>query len=185
MTDIAPYQPLADANWPKEIQDLISGFAGRLNVYRVMAHNPALLRSWVAFREHVVVKNALGPQRSEVVILRTGFRLGSVYEWGHHVSRGRACGLTDGRIASLRGSPETMAPEDAVIVRAVDELLDKARLSASVRDDLSALVGTEGLFDVIATVGHYCILGFIVNSFETPLDDAIAAEMAAHPLQGL
>ncbi len=177
-----PYQPLSDADWPPELADMLPGFAGRLNVYRVMAHNPALLRSWAGFRDHVVVKNALGPQRSEVAILRTGHRLGAPYEWNHHVCRGRACGMEDARILSLRGAPEAMAPEDAVIARAVDDLVDHARLSPPVRAALEALVGTAGMFDVIATVGLYSTLAFIVNSFDTPLDADVAAQMAERPI---
>ena len=38
--------PLTDAQWPSDLADLLKGFAGGLNVYRVMAHNPALLRAW-------------------------------------------------------------------------------------------------------------------------------------------
>lgn len=38
--------PLTDADWPHEIDDLRDGFAGALNVYRLMAHHPALLRAW-------------------------------------------------------------------------------------------------------------------------------------------
>ena len=38
--------PLTDAEWPEEIADLRDGFAGTLNVYRAMAHHPALLRDF-------------------------------------------------------------------------------------------------------------------------------------------
>ena len=64
------YPPLDNTHWPAEIADMQAGFAGRLNVYRVMAHHPALLRAWADLRDHVVVKTALGPELSEVVILR-------------------------------------------------------------------------------------------------------------------
>ncbi len=78
---LSPCPPLGDDQWPEPIEDLRSGFAGQLNVYRTMAHNPALLRAWAPLRQHLVKDSALGPQRSEVVILRTGHRLGSHYEW--------------------------------------------------------------------------------------------------------
>jgi 4-carboxymuconolactone decarboxylase len=179
---LTTYPPLADDEWPEEIADMREGFAGRLNVYRVMARHPALLRSLVNFRNHVVLENVLGKQRSEVVILRAGHRMDAPYEWNHHVSRARACGIDDARIESVRGPLDGMAPDDAVIVRAVDALLDDRRLPEPLRADLAALVGTEGVFDVIATVGMYAMLGCVVRSFDTPLDDAIAQELAGSPM---
>ena len=172
MTDAA-CPPLTDADWPDEIADLRDTFAGRLNVYRVMAHRPALLRAWVPLRRHVVEQSALGPERLEVTILRVAHRLGSSYEWAHHVARGQEAGLARARIDTLRGAPEAMAPDDAIIARAVDELLGGARLAPATRAALDGLVGRDGVFDLIATVGFYLTLGCLVNSFDTPLDPGI------------
>jgi alkylhydroperoxidase family enzyme len=180
----SPYPPLTGADWPTEVADLEAGFAGRLNVYRVMAHHPALLRAWAGLRQHVVRDSALGAERSEVVILRTGHRLGAPYEWDHHVVRARALGMADARIATLAGQIEGMAAEDAVLVASVDALIDRHRLSAAEHEPLAALVGTAGVFDLIATVGFYTTLGCILRSFDTPVDADIAAELAARPLSG-
>lgn len=174
-----PCPPLSDAEWPEEIADLRSGFAGALNVYRTMAHHPALLRAWAQLRQHVVKDTSLGLERSEVVILRTGVRLGSDYEWAHHVSRARALGFSDERIAALRGQPEG---EDGLIVRAVDALIDEKRLSETLKQELEPVIGVHGIIDLIATVGFYSVLGYLLMTYETPIDDNIAAEMAARPL---
>lgn len=181
MSDAPEFPPLSDDDWPAPALALREGFAGRLNVYRTMAHNPDLLTAWAPLRQHVVLDNALGQQLSEVAILRTGHRLGSSYEWSQHVSRARACGMEDARIDSIRGPVEGMAPDDATIAGAVDQLFDDKRLSPQVQQALVDLVGRKGLFDVIATVGFYSTLGYILNSCETPLDDDIAAELAARP----
>jgi 4-carboxymuconolactone decarboxylase len=181
---VTPFAPLADEQWPAEAIDLVGGFAGQLNVYRVMAHNPALLRAWGDIREHVVRNNSLGLVRNEVVILRTGVRHDSDYEWSHHVSRARACGLEDSRIASLRGPLGNMTAEDAILAGAVDELLTNSKMSAATIAQLVDLVGKKGVLDVIATVGFYSTLAFIVNTFGTPLDTRIEQELSEQPLKG-
>lgn len=71
MTAAYPLPPISDADWPQEIADLSGGFAGQLNVYRTMAHDPALLRAWAGLRQHIVRDSALGLELVEVVILRT------------------------------------------------------------------------------------------------------------------
>lgn len=168
--------------WPEELGDMRQGFAGRLNVYGIMANHPSLLRAWSNFREHVVVKNVLGSQPSEVVILRTGVRMGSDYEWAHHVSRARKTGMSDTRIRSIRGPLNDMSEEDRVLCTAVDQLFDRKGLNNQTLEALVALVGVEGVLDVMATVTHYSLLGFMLNSSDTPLDADVAAELAAAPL---
>ncbi|MEM8571937.1 MAG: carboxymuconolactone decarboxylase family protein [Pseudomonadota bacterium] len=174
--------PIFSGDWPPEISDMEQGFAGALNVYRTMAHHPALLRAWSDLRAHIVTRSALGPALLEVVILRTGFRLGSEYEWSHHVLRGREAGLSDARIAALRGDPGEMDDADACLARAVDELFDGSQLSDATSREVVDLVGRPGLLDLMATVGFYSTLGFILNTAQTPLDAAAARALDAAPL---
>lgn len=175
----SPCPPLSDADWPEALADLREGFAGQLNVYRVMAHHPALLRAWAPLRQHLVKDSALGPDRSEVVILRTGHRLGSAYEWAHHVSRARALGFSDDRIRAIAAMPEG---EDGLIVRAVDALFDLHHLPPALEADLAAALGREAVFDLIATVGFYSVLGGLLMTYDTPIDPAIAEALRRDPL---
>ncbi|OSQ47829.1 carboxymuconolactone decarboxylase family protein [Marivita geojedonensis] len=181
MTDF-DFTPMTDAAWPVEVTDLRDGFAGALNVYRVMAHHPALLRAWAPLREHIVNQTTLGPQLSEVAILRTGHRLGSSYEWQQHIDRARRRGLSDARIASIAGPCEDMALQDALIARAVDELMTDHRLSQASIDGIARDLGKLAVLDLIATVGFYSVLGYELNSFDVPLDDDIAEVLRQTPL---
>lgn len=174
-----PLPTLTDEQWPDEILDLREGFAGALNVYRVMAHHPALLRAWAPLRQHVVKETALGAERSEVAILRTAHRFGSDYEWGQHVSRARKLGFSDARIHALRDMPEG---EDGLIVCAVDALLDERKLSPQLEADLAAAIGRDAVLDLMATVGFYSVLGYLLMTYDTPLDADVAAELAHNPL---
>ncbi|MGY9048747.1 hypothetical protein P775_03070 [Puniceibacterium antarcticum] len=177
------YPPLSDADWPAEAEALKGSFATRLDVYRVMAHRPALLAAWAPLRDHVVVQTALGAELSEVAILRTGHRLGAPYEWAHHVVRSRKLGMTDARIGSIRGPLAAMAPEDSVIAGAVDALFDDHRIGPELVTQIEALVGSDGLFDLIATVGFYSVLGGMLNTLQTPVDGDVAAALAAEPFE--
>lgn len=176
MTLVRP--PLTDAEWPEAILDMQNGFAGALNVYRTMAHHPDLLRAWAPLRQHVVRDSALGPIRSELVILRAAHRMGSDYEWQHHVSRARVLGMTDDRILAMRDMPDG---EDGLIARAVDALFTERRLPRPLEAELAQTIGPHGVFDLIATVGFYSVLGYILMTYETPVDDAVASEMARDP----
>ncbi|WP_334129355.1 carboxymuconolactone decarboxylase family protein [Sneathiella sp.] len=174
----SPRPPIADADWPAEIADLKDGFAGQLNVYRTMAYHPALLRAWAPLRQHIVKDSALGPERSEIVILRAAHRLGSSYEWSHHVHRARLLGMSDARIEAVRNTPEG---EDGLIARAVDALFDLYHLPPELEQELAASLGHEAVFDLIATVGFYSVLGYLLLTYETPLDTDVAEKLGKAP----
>ncbi|MDB5452027.1 MAG: carboxymuconolactone decarboxylase [Caulobacteraceae bacterium] len=180
MPDLAP---LTDAQWPPELADLLKGFAGGLNVYRVMAHHPALVRAWTDLRTHIVTQNALTPQQQEIVILRAGHRFDSEYEWAHHVVRGRAAGLSEARIAHARAAKDRLRDDqiDDLLIAAVDHLRDDGRLPHSLRETLMARIGAKGVLDLMATVGMYSTLAFILKTFETPIDAGIAEQAAKAP----
>jgi alkylhydroperoxidase family enzyme len=171
--------PITDEEWPAEIADMKAGFAGSLNVYRTMAHHPALLKAWAPLRQHIVKSSALGLVRSELVILRTAHRMGSAYEWAHHVSRARALGISDVRIREMIGTP---VGEDGLIARAVDALFDNARLSSDIEQAISSSMGTEAVLDLIATVGFYSVLGYILMTFNTPIDEGVVDEITTRPI---
>ncbi|WP_110685015.1 carboxymuconolactone decarboxylase family protein [Salinicola aestuarinus] len=174
----SPCPPLADADWPETIADLRAGFAGSLNVYRTMAHRPSLLKAWAPLRRHLVEANALGPALSEVAILRAGHRLQSAYEWAHHVSRARQLGFDDARIESIRHIPQGT---DALIVGAVDALLDRHALGPDQEAELADAIGRDAVFDLIALVGFYSVLGALLETYATPLDERIQQEAEGAP----
>ena len=41
---------------------------------------------------------------------------------------------------------------------------------------------THAVFDLIATVGFYSVLGYILMTYDTPIDAAVAREVAERPL---
>jgi alkylhydroperoxidase family enzyme len=178
MTDL-PCQPIQDEDWPTAISDLRDSFAGKLNVYRVMAHHPSLLRAWSPLRQHVVLDSALGSDRSEVVILRAAYRLQSDYEWNHHVSRARRLGFSEARILAVAGAPEG---EDGLIVRAVDSVIDERCLPPDLEKELTLSLGREGVFDLIATIGFYFILGTLLLTYKTPIEAELAKPGVYQPV---
>lgn len=187
-----PLLPLVtDEDWPAALVDLRDAFAGKLNVYRTMAHHPALLAAWAALRQHLIVDSALSAQAREIVTLRVGHVWSSRYEWAQHVVRGRDTGLSDSRIAACRldrsashegDALETADVDDRLLIDAVDALLDAARLPPGLVDALTRALGIAGLFDLMATVGMYTTLAFVVNSFEVAVEPRMAAALAARPL---
>jgi alkylhydroperoxidase family enzyme len=179
MSGTGALSPLPDGAWPAEIGELRREFAGALNVYRTMAHHPRLLAAWVPLRRHVVLENSLPPRLQELVVLRTAFHARSRYEWSHHVARALAAGLSRQEIdAAGCGSPAAGFDRlEQDVVLAVDELQASSRLPVMLRDRLRDRLSAQQVLDLMALVGFYHVLAFMLETFDIPLDDGVRGEV--------
>ena len=168
-------QPLPDEALSAETAASLSGHV--LNIHRMIAHSPELLRRSVQLRNYLVKGSALSERQRELLILRTGYLVDSPYEWAHHVVRGQAAGLVMTEIERVRagGQAKGWTADEKALLNMVDEMHGRQHLGAETQAQVLALLGPAGLIDAIFTIGYYITLGTILNSFDVPLDDHITS----------
>ena len=87
--------PLDAEQWPPELDFIIEDMSGvPINVHKLLANHPELLKAWWNFRNYSVKGGKLGQRKGELVILRVAIHMQAWYEWGSHVERSLACGLS-------------------------------------------------------------------------------------------
>jgi alkylhydroperoxidase family enzyme len=180
MTDAAPrIAPLPPDEWDAELREKAGGMllnedGQPLNIFATLANHPKLLKRWLVFANHVMGKSEIPVRERELLILRTGYRCGSEYEWGQHVLIARQCGITDDEIARVAEGPDAgWSTHEAALLRAADDLHDSARISDATWDALSATYGTQQLMEVPFTVGQYHLVAFALNSFGVQRDPGV------------
>jgi alkylhydroperoxidase family enzyme len=146
-----------------------------LNIYATLAAHPKLLKRWGVFGTHVLYKNTIPERERELLILRTGWRCQSEYEWGQHVLIGRAAGLTDEEIQRVKDGPEAVgwSLADAALLRAADELHDDSFIGDSTWNALAETWDRQQLIDVIFTVGQYHTVSMALNTLGVQLDEGL------------
>jgi alkylhydroperoxidase family enzyme len=119
--------------------------------------------------------NTLPPREREIAILRTGWRCRSEYEFGQHTRIGKNAGLTDEEIKRLTqdGEAQGWPPNDALIVRAADELHDFAFIGDATWAALAEHWSQEQLMDLVFTIGQYTLVSMALNSFGVQLDEGV------------
>jgi hypothetical protein len=166
-------KPLAIANWDDSLAFIIDDMGGKpINVHSLMAHNPALLKAWWDFRNYSIDGGTLGKRKGELVILRVATHMKSWYEWGSHVERSLACGLTMTDIERLKRGACTVEWDaaEAVLLDAVDELVETHGLNPSSHAGLREHYSVSQIMDIIAIHGMYVILGCMINTWGLELD---------------
>jgi alkylhydroperoxidase family enzyme len=182
-------EPLAPKAWPPEMKAAFAALQPAnprhpfpsadpsrpkgLNVLGLLAHHPALAEAYNTFNGHILFATTLEPRQRELLVLRVAAVRGSIYEWRQHVVIAADVGITAEEIERLAEGPDAAgwSPEDAALVRAVDELLADARISDPTWSVLASAFATPQLMDLIFTVGAYDLLAMALRSFGVALDD--------------
>jgi alkylhydroperoxidase family enzyme len=175
-------EPLPESQWDPQLRELFARGSdsvpprGRiLNIFRTLAHHPALLRRWTVFGNHVLFKSTLPARERELVILRIGWLCRSEYEWGQHARIGREAGLTAEEICRIPigADAKGWSAADADLLRATDELRHDARVSDATWKRLSERYNTQQMLDLLFAVGQYNLVSMVLNSCGVQRDPGV------------
>ena len=180
MTDDTGLRPLPPTTWDDSLASIIDDMNGRpLAVHGLLANHPALLRAWWDLRNYTVAGGDLGQRNTELVILRVALHMRNWYEWGSHVQRGLAAGLSEADIEAIKSGPDypSMPEADRRLLQAVDELVANRSISAPTLAALGEHFSAQEILDVIVTHGAYVILGCVLNTWDVELDEHVAEDL--------
>jgi 4-carboxymuconolactone decarboxylase len=154
------------------IEPLPAGDDGRqLNIFRTLARNRPLYKGFLSLGGHLLGGGGLPAREREIVILRTGFRAGSEYEFGQHTRIGREAGLHDDEIARLADAADgEWDPRDADLVAMVDELCADDVVSEATWSRLAARWDEQQLLELLVLAGYYRLVSGLLNSVGVGLE---------------
>ncbi|NIB43076.1 carboxymuconolactone decarboxylase family protein [Pseudomaricurvus alkylphenolicus] len=175
--------PLDPKYWHADLEPIVDDMNGApIHVHQLMAHNPALLKAWWNFRNHSVNGGTLGKRSGELVILRVAVHMQAWYEWASHVDRSLTCGITAKEIQCILTFPldSHWQTADAALLTAVDELIQRHRITPATLARLEDHFTTEQVMDIIAIQGMYVILAGMINTWGLELDPNVHQRIEKH-----
>lgn len=142
------------------------------NLFTTLAQHPQLMEKWLPFASQVLLASTLPVRDREIVVLRMGWLSQAEYEWGHHVAIGKQVGLTDEDIKRITQGPEAadLAPFDATLLRAVDELHKDSFVTDATWKLLAEKYNTQQLMDLLFLAGNYKLVSMVLNSMGVQLE---------------
>jgi alkylhydroperoxidase family enzyme len=175
---MARIEPLPPGTLPDDVRVALEGWLRPdatevIKPLDTLARHPDLARPFLAFNRHLF-QSTLPPRTREVLILRTAAICGNSFERDQHEIIGRREGVDEATIARTLEGPEAAgwSAEDAVLVRAVDELLSGWTISEPTWTQLAAALDDRQLMDLVFTVGSYALLAMAFNAFGVSSDPA-------------
>ncbi len=140
-----------------------------LRVSRTFLRHPAMVEARNRNPRYVLdpERSRLTPHDRELLILRTGWNAGSVYEWAKHVGsvgRARDHGLDPVWIAQGLDQPGWNANERALI-DAANEMFRDSMIADATWADLSSRYDTHQMMSIALTAARYRMVSMALNAF--------------------
>ncbi len=165
--------PYAD---PKQFSDETSKLIDRLaplNIFRMMAHAPGVLRPFVDLGGAFLFEGKLDPVTRECAILRVGYLSGAGYETAQHEKIGRDLGMTDALIEAVKTGAKapSLTPEQALTLAFVDDLVANVKASDATFKPVLAHFGPEMTQELTLVTGYYMMVCRFLETFEVDIED--------------
>ena len=171
--------PLPEEKWTDEMREMfaptIKTFGRVFNIFTTLGRHPKLLKRWMVFANHCLLKSSLPPRDRELVILRAGWVSQSAYEWAQHNRIGLEAGLSlkeIERVKEGRGVAGWSDSENALLA-AVDELLETRTLNDAGWAAVTKHFNEQQVLDIIFTAGNYMTLAMALNACGVEVDDGV------------
>src|SRR4030081_2131852 len=114
------------------------------NIFKVLAHHPALVKRWTPFAGHILSKQTLPFRDRELLILRIGWLNQAEYEFAQHELIARKGGVSDGDMENVETGPKgAWNAHEAALMQAADDLFENSVVADTTWATLAKTYSTE------------------------------------------
>lgn len=145
--------------------------ARQVNLYRSIAHTPALLDAWIDFawalRRECVTPRTL----RELMILRTAIVMRSEYEWHQHRQMAADAGVPAAQVEALAAwqtSAEFDEHERAAL--SLTDAMLTGNVPDAVHDVLARLFSEQERVELVLTAGFYAMVPRVLDALRVPVE---------------
>jgi alkylhydroperoxidase family enzyme len=165
-------RPLPSGPIPDEVSRALAGWLrpGTTAIPQPLdtfARHPELARAYLAFSRHLLFTSTLPARERELVILRVAVITGSSFERQQHEVMAIKEGLSEREVKRITEGldPDGWSQDDALLLRATDELLSQWMITGATWQKLAARFSDHQLMDLVFTAGGYAVTAMAFNSF--------------------
>jgi len=170
---IAPLTPSELNDEQKDALITVTNKSGKtLNIFATFARRPAALKSFLKWGNYILQETDLSPREREILILRTGHRCDSGYEFHQHTRIGLRSGLSEEDILALRQdvAEGRWSKREVLLIKAADELFEDSFVSTVTWDALAQTYSEAQLMDIVMVIGQYTQVSMLLNSFGVQIE---------------
>ena len=154
------------------VNDLLSGTRGTLTgPFNVLLRSPEMGNRAQKLGEYLRFQTSVPRRLNEMAILMTARWWSSQYEWHAHKPLALEAGLDPAVVDDLQAGrrPARMKPDETVVYEFSTELREHRRVSDATYKAAVALLGEQGVVDLVGLMGYYDLVSMTLNVDRYPL----------------
>ncbi|MFM9376917.1 carboxymuconolactone decarboxylase family protein [Gordonia sp. VNK21] len=160
-----------------------SGFD--FTVFRTLARLRGVFGVHAALVGQLLRPGHLNADEKELVILRSAWRLGCIYEWAHHSHIADELGVEPDRRAAVTSDPvRGLDPRLTAMLQAADVLIAERRLDDDAWTAASRVLTGDEILELCFLVGHYAMVAMTINSVGVQLEEPFLPYATPYPGPG-
>ena len=151
------------------------GNMGLVGPFGVYVRAPRVGNAAQALGAAVRFETSIPENVKEVAICTVGAFFRSKFEFAAHAALARKAGVAEAAIEALREgrTPRLDDPKESVAHRIAAELLREHRVSDALYQEGVSLLDEQGMVELAATIGYYCLVSMTLNLFQVPLREGM------------
>ena len=178
--------PLPDSQWNAAQRDcaeeIIRGPRGAMIApFFPMLRSPELCTHAQRTGEYLRYRSAIGLRLSELAILVTSRHWTQQVEWAIHAPIAMKEGISAGVVEAIaqRRPPRFERDDEALVFDVVQQSLQDKKVSDDTWQKAVAMLGEQGVVDLLGIAGYYSMLSIMMNGAQTPPPPHLAMRLPA------
>ena len=167
-----PRMPYPDPKGvPPEVQALLDARPPR-NVFRMMAHAPALMPGIMELTGAILYRSKLEPVLRELVILRVGHLCGSSYEVHQHRKISAAIGIAQAKIdgTARDADPALYDERELIVLQLAEQVVRTVKADDALFARAVKVFGHELTMELLIIIGLYVMLAQVLENAEVEVE---------------
>ena len=147
-----------------------------LSVFKVLLRHEDLAARVNGLLHQLLWNGALDGRLRELIIMRIGWRQGSLYEWTQHWRVARMLEIPEDDLVGVRDwrASDRFDRADRAVLAATDETLGQGAISERTWSELEATVPDEqARLEVVMAIANWSMFAQLLRSLEVPLEEGV------------
>lgn len=167
--------PHVERNASPKVEELYSrvGRLGRpvLNLYKVLANQPAGLEAFLGMSAYVRNGSTLDPRLRELIILATAHELEQQYELVQHADIAKKVGVPAEKIAAVTGgSIDALEAPELAAVEFARQVARSRTADDATFESLRSHFSNQSIVDIVMTTAWYHLCAAILGPLQVELE---------------